>query len=411
MNMLLLMAAAAATLLPGEVNTLQNGTVAVTTANGTIQVQPVTSDIFRVTNLPAGVTETPRPTQAVAIDTDRGYHATTFVTPQWVKIITPTTIATVDRLSGQVSFSDAAGQPLLTETTGVNNTGNLKRVAFSADNAGHIYGAGERGHRLALDGDTLVMYNRQNYGYGEGDPRLAQMGITVPWYVSDRGYGVLFDDYNAATLSLGGDSIVYTSDTPELLTYYFVNSPTEDLAGATAGYADLTGHQPLPPFWALGYITSKYGYHNQKEALGAVDSLKQRGYPVDGIILDLYWYGVETDMGRLEWDTVQWPDHKQMLDDLRRQNINLVAISQPYVNKKGAIDNYNYLSERSMLATDSDGNTHDVTTWVGDAGMLDVSNPKTREWLAERYRSLTADGIEGWWGDLGDLEVHPLTIH
>ncbi len=404
------MMTAASLLAPGQINTLDNGTIQVGTAAGVVEVQPMTADIFRITTLPEGVTESSAPTQAVTLQPESQVKAMTFTTPQWVKVITPTTIATVNRLTGRVTFTAADGTPLLSETTGVDNRGDLKRIAFSGADSGRLYGAGERGHKLSLNGDSLVMYNRQNYSYGEGDPRLSQMGITVPWFVSDRGYGVLFDDYNMATLSLGGDSIVYSSETPRALSYYFVNSPAGDLAGATQGYADLTGHQPLPPFWSLGYITSKYGYHNQQEALGAIDSLKQRGYPVDGIILDLYWYGVETDMGRLEWDSVQWPDHKGMLAELRDKGVNLVAISQPYVNKKGAIDNYNYLSERSMLATDADGNTHDVTTWVGDAGMLDVSNPKTREWLAERYKSLTRDGIEGWWGDLGDLEVHPLTI-
>lgn len=420
MGVMIWMAAAAAVAL-GGVNTLGDGTVQVATATGIVEVQPLSEDIFRVTTLPEGeaalsVTDGKgvsvsayRPTQAIAMETG-SYRGTTFVTPQWVKVITPTTVATVNRLTGRVTFTDSTGKTLLTETEGVDNSGDLKRISFSGADSGILYGGGERGHRLALNGDSLTMYNRQNYSYGEGDPRLAQMGITVPWVVSDRGYGVFFDDYNMAGLSLGADSIVYSSETPRPLSYYFVNSAAGDLAGATGGYAELTGKQPLPPFWSLGYITSKYGYHNRQEALGAIDSLKQRNYPLDGIILDLYWYGVETDMGRLEWDTVQWPDHKGMLKDMKEQGVNLIAISQPYVNKKGAIDNYNYLSERSMLAMDADGNTHDVTTWVGDAGMLDVSNPKTREWLRERYKQLTADGIEGWWGDLGDLEVHPLTI-
>lgn len=128
------------------------------------------------------------------------------------------------------------------------------------------------------------------------------------------------------------------------------------------------------------------------------------------MVLDLYWYGVETDMGRLEWDKKQWPDHKAMIDSLKKQGVNLVLISQPYINKKGAIDNYNLLAEKKMLTLDSVGDTHDVTTWVGDAGMFDVSNPATREWLWNRLKGLTAEGISGWWGDLGEPEVHPRTI-
>ena len=88
----------------------------------------------------------------------------------------------------------------------------------------------------------------------------------------------------------------------------------------------------------------------------------------------------------------------------------MVLISQPYINKKGAIANYNLLSEKGMLVKDAEGKTHDVTTWVGDAGMFDVSNPATREWLWNRLKGLTADGVAGWWGDLGEPEVHPQTI-
>ena len=115
-------------------------------------------------------------------------------------------------------------------------------------------------------------------------------------------------------------------------------------------------------------------------------------------------------MGRLDWDRKKWPEPRKMLSTLKDEGVNLVAITQPYINKKGAIDNYNYLVEHGMTVRDADGNNHDVTTWVGDAGMFDVSNPQTRQWYWNRYKELTDDGISGWWGDLGEPEVHPSTI-
>ena len=275
--------------------------------------------------------------------------------------------------------------------------------------AQNLYGAGERGHSLRLNGDTLVNFNRQNYGYTGSDPRISQMGITAPWFVSDAGYGVLFDDYNASKLILGKDSITYVSETPKPLSYYFVNG-NGSMRGATSNYTLLTGRQDLPPFWALGYITSKYGYHNQQEALGAIDSLKRLDYPVDGIVFDLYWYGKETDMGRLAWNDRQFPDRRMMLDSLNGMGVHTVLINQPYINKIGAIDNYNELADGNMLTRDSLGNPHDVTTWVGEAGMLDISNPATRAWIWNKLGPLTGEGLSGWWGDLGEPEVHPLTI-
>ena len=281
-------------------------------------------------------------------------------------------------------------------------------VSVPAPASGYFYGAGERGHSLKLNGDTLSFYNRQNYGYTEGDSRISQMGISVPWIVTDEGYGVFFDDYGKGEMIIGADSITFSTNSEKPITYHVIDG--RNMADAVSQFTALTGRQPLPPLWALGYITSKYGYHNQAETLGVIDTLKTRGYPVDGIVLDLYWYGKETDMGRLEWNPQQWPDHKQMLQDLKRLGVNTVLINQPYINKIGAIDNYNLLDSLGLLTKDAQGNTHDVTTWVGEAGMFDMANPATREWLWKRLGSLTEDGVAGWWGDLGEPEVHPTTI-
>jgi oligosaccharide 4-alpha-D-glucosyltransferase len=387
-----------------------NGAFEVVTPKGTVSVTPLTQDIFRVTTLPAGsaLTYTPSQSAILKAGSKSANSISSKTTPSAFYITSPTTTVRIDRETGAITFHNPQGDLILSEIEGVDNSGKVKRITFEGNAEESFYGAGERGHALNLNGDTLTMFNRQNYGYTSGDPRISQMGISVPYVASDLGYGLLFDDYNEAKLVLG-DTITYTSDTPKPLSYYFING-NGNLAGVTEGYTRLTGRQDLPPFWSLGYITSKYGYHNQKEAEGAIDSLKTRGYPVDGMVLDLYWYGVESDMGRLEWDPKQWPDHKKMLADLKEKGVNTVLISQPYVNKKGAIDNYNFLSSKGMLAKDSLGNTHDVTTWVGDAGMIDVSNPETREWLWNRLKGLTEEGVAGWWGDLGEPEVHPRSI-
>lgn len=406
----LTMVAASQSELPaGAVARGDNGAVLVSTPKGVVEITPVNDNIFRVTALPKDSTVKYYPSQS-AILTPEQTGVIEIVTPAEVVLKSESMKVVVNRQTGAVSFYDADGKTLLSEAEGVENDAAVKRISFLGADSGNLFGAGERGHRARLNGDSLSMFNRQNYGYTKGDPRISQMGISVPYFVSDKGYGVLFDDYNKADLYLGGDTISYTSATPRALSYYFINSPEGDIAGATANYSLLTGRQPLPPMWTLGYITSKYGYHNQAETEGVIDTLKTRGYPVDGIVLDLYWYGTETDMGRLEWNKEQWPDHRKMLADLKEKGVNMVLISQPYMNKKGAIDNYNYLGERGMLAKDDEGNIHDVTTWVGDAGMIDVSNPETREWYWNRYKDLTAEGVAGWWGDLGEPEVHPLTI-
>ena len=386
------------------------GYYGIKTPKGTVAIQPLSGDIFRITVFPGGMPIDFKDSKDVVFHPDpTKVGVATNMTGSAFLVCSRTTTVRVELYNGKVSFYDEEGRPLLEELNGVENEGPEKKVTFVGTKYENHYGGGERGHRLNLNRDSLTFYNRQNYGYTEGDIRLSQMGIAIPYFVSDYGYAILFDDYDKAKLVLG-DTITYTSNTSKPLSYYFINGH-KTLSNATELYTQLVGRQMLPPFWSLGYITSKYGYHNQDEAVGAIDSLKRRGFPVDGIVLDLYWYGKETDMGRLAWDKNQWPDHRKMLSDLKAQGVNTVLITQPYINKIGALDIYNQLASDGMLTKDAYGNPHDVTTWVGEAGMFDVSNPRTAEWLWNRLRPLTEEGVAGWWGDLGEPEVHPETIY
>ena len=384
------------------------GTISTTTPNGrTVTITAVNDHSVKVTNCTAADTTvttqaTPGIIQPFNGKIQKTTSATTMTLPSGLEI-------RLDNTTGAVSFV-ANGTELLADNAIRTSNGNLSTIALATDSCSSFYGAGERGHALKLNGDTLTVYNKQNYGYSAGEKRISQMNISMPLVLSDQGYALLFDDHAAATLTLT-NPLTYASECPSPLSYFFIYGGNEShLADAAIQLAELTGRQELPPFWALGYITSKYGYKTENEARGVIDTLKMYGYPVDGIVLDLYWYGTETDMGRLEWNQTQWPTYRQMLSDLKEKGINTVLISQPYINKKGAVDNYNLLAEKGMLAKDSTGRTHDVTTWVGDAGMFDVSNPDTRQWLANRYKQLTDEGVGGWWCELGEQEVHPETI-
>lgn len=383
--------------------------VTIESEKGSVRIIPLDPNIIRIETLPAGSGETFQETgMTLPDDFLPGYQIV--ADKGGVSVITPSTEIYADRETSLLSFYNSDGHLLLEESEAVNNGKGKRTAVFSGiESDENLYGSGERGHSFRLNGDSLLMYNKAHYGYADGDPRISYMNISVPYFASDYGYGVLFDDHSKATMILG-DTVKFISDSPDPLAYYFLNSNDGSLAGVTESYTSLTGRQPLTPFWALGYITSKYGYHNEKETTGAVDSLLTRGYPLDGVILDLYWYGQETDMGRFDWNKEQFPEPEKMLADLRKKGVKTVLITQPYLNKKGAIDNYNELEKAGMLTKDASGRTKDITTWVGDAGMLDVSNPDTRAWMWNKYRKLTESGVEGWWGDLGEPEVHPSEI-
>ena len=385
-----------------------SGVFSTTTQQGRkVTITVIDDNIIKVSNTPSSA-EIPASQSAILQPVD--FKGQSIKQGNTTIITTPTgVIATLDNTNGAVTISAGANRFISDNGIRKTNTDGTQTLSLYTVNNGSYYGAGERGHSFNLAGDTLIMYNKQNYSYMKGEERINQMNITMPLFVSSNGYAVLFDDYAAAKMVMN-NPIEYTTEGTEPVSYYFINGEGS-IADVTSQYTRLTGRQELPPFWALGYITSKYGYKTEAETRGVIDTLKRNDYPVDGVVLDLYWYGKEEDMGRLSWDPQQWSTHKKMLSDLKNKGVNTIIISQPYVLKNGrAIDNYNTLSPQGMFCRDSVGKTHDVTIWVGTGGMFDVSNPDTRLWLRNRYKQLTDEGVGGWWGDLGEPEVHPETI-
>lgn len=310
-----------------------------------------------------------------------------------------------DNNSGSLTIYGGNGR-LITDSGLRTLSDGCQEIKLTTASTGTFYGAGERGHSLNLSGDTLVMYNRPTFGYGDGDPRINQMNITMPLIVSPDGYALVFDDFAASTLILS-NPIEYITESPGAISYYFING-VSTVADVVERLTEITGRQDLPPLWALGYITSKYGYKTQEETEAVVDSLKSFGYPLDGLVLDLYWYGKEQDMGRLDWDPQQWPRPEEMLARLGKKGVKVVPISQPYVLRNGkGVENYDTLSTKGLFVRDSVGDPLQVEIWVGSGGMFDVSNPDTKAWLTKRYKELTDMGVTGWWGDLGEPEQHP----
>ena len=375
----------------------------VTTPQGaTVTVVALNENVLKVINTPAGTTATAGGKASVLDETSLGRC----LNPDGGSTRASMCGLEVSlRSSGELTINGGPGKEVT--DNGLRSFANGRQsLSLTLSSKAPLFGAGERGHSFDLRGDTLVMYNRPTYGYTDTDPRISQMNITMPLFLDANGYAVVFDDFGTAEMILG-DPVQYITETKAPVSWYYINGATT-LADVTTALTSLTGRQNLPPLWALGYITSKYGYRTQAETEGVIDSLQAAGYPVDGIVLDLYWYGKEQDMGRLAWEPSQWPDPQGMMRRLKDKNVNLVTITQPYVLRNGrAADNYNTLAPLGIFLPDSTGNPAEVKIWVGEGGMFDVSNPKTREWLTERYRQLTELGVGGWWGDLGEPEVHP----
>ncbi len=297
---------------------------------------------------------------------------------------------------------EVAGQTRLYDEQGLWWEGSERGVRFALASGERLYGGGERAININRRGQLLDSYNQPQYCYGDG---TADMNITVPVFISSARYGIYFDNPYPGTMDIGNTDpnvFDYSVQGGELA-YYFMagNSYGEQLAC----YTYLTGRQPLPPRWTLGYLQSRYGYTSESHARDVVQTLRAQNFPLDAIILDLYWFGWG-QMGDFDWDYSQWPTPPDMVSDFDSMNVKTILITEPYILQTSS--SFAYTNNHGYLTPDASGTTVIMPGfWAGSAGLLDITDPGAQDWLWSKYDALIQQGVGGWWCDLGEPELHP----
>ena len=281
-------------------------------------------------------------------------------------------------------------------------------VRFRLQPGERLYGTGSRALPLDRRGYRLELYNQAHYGYGNGEPAL---NVTMPVVLSSRGYMLLFDHYAAGYLDLGKkrpDALEYGVEGLNSLSYFVITGQNQ--AEILNRYTALTGRQPLPPRWALGLIQSRFGYRSQAEMLNVADRMRRENFPLDALVLDLYWFGGTTRQGDFAWDAANFPDPAGMMRGLKAQGVNTILISEPYVMRTSRNDSL--VRTLGLVGTTARGKPYTVGSfWAGPASILDVFKSETRTWMWAQYQRLHDQGAAGWWSDLGEPENHPEAMH
>lgn len=320
---------------------------------------------------------------------------------------TSATAVTVSKADCRVSFSDMAGRTVLREKNGLDNSRSPRTASFEGMNDEAFYGGGYNGKRINHNGTSLVMNNRQTGGWDcDWD---APHNICIPFVVSTGGYGLYFDDHHRnARISPSSAGTTYYSGSATPIAYYYIGSADGGMASVLENYTFLTGRQELPPYWALGYMTSRYGYHSQQEAEEVVASVRKAGLPLDAIVFDLYWQGEGNNgMGNLDWYAPKFPDAKKMMSDFASKGVKTICITEPFFTSDSR--NYSVLKEKGYFADDDVSNMW----WLGSdkVGLIDSSNPAAMDWMWQFYKQRTEEGMGGWWLDLGEPESHDDDSH
>src|SRR5471032_550080 len=381
-----------------------DGQLAIKTNDGTYLIKPYSSSIVETTFVPNG--ESVDPASHAVVMAPAAVPATLTEKDGSIDYATSGIAVTITRAPFQIAYT-YKGKPLIAEERGYSKEAGGVSIDFRLDPDEALYGAGARAVGMNRRGYRFQLYNKAHYGYST---HSELMNFTMPLALSSKMYAIHFD--NAQIGYLDFDSKKTNRLAYETIggrkTYQVIAGDTwQDVVG---NYTTLTGKQPMPPRWAFGNFASRFGYHSEEEARKTVAKFIADDIPLDAIIFDLYWFGKEMKgtMGNLEFNHDAFPTPKKMIADFKDKGVKTVLITEPFVlttSKKwqDAVDH-------KVLGTDAAGAPLAYQFYFGNTGLIDIFSQQGKDWFWNIYKGLHDQGVAGWWGDLGEPEVHPAAM-
>lgn len=213
--------------------------------------------------------------------------------------------------------------------------------------------------------------------------------ITVPFMISSKGYGLLWNNPAVGRVSFGNNITEFTAEAVKQLDYWITaaDGPKQLLENYTA----VTGRAPLYPEDMTGLWQCKLRYRTQQEVLETARACKEHGVPIDVIVIDFFHWPYQGDW---RFDETYWPDPKAMTDELHEMGIKVCVSVWPSVDKKS--ENYADMWEKGLLIRTERGGAQ-TYDYQGDCTEIDATNPETREYvykiLKKNYLDLGFDMI------------------
>ncbi len=287
--------------------------------------------------------------------------------------------------------------------------GEAFSLKFDIKKEKFITGGGMRAIPLNVLGRRLELRNQPRYGYGFGAENL---NYSIPLFIMGSGYALFFDNTSKGWADIGfsHQGLLELEACGGRVSFCLI--PGNSIDEITRRFTDLTGHQPLPPLWAFGHLQSRMAYKSQYQVDSITRATLQAGFPLDAMVIDLFWFGnsLFNTMGNLDWYQPHWPEPVKMLREWKGKGVKTVLITEPYIVKGS--NSWHEADSLGILGKTKDGKTFVLEQfYFGHGGVIDVTHPEARRWIWKKYDTLLKQGVEGWWIDLAEPEHHPDGIY
>lgn len=304
-----------------------------------------------------------------------------------------TSLLKLDEKDGELSFS------LFSED-------GKKVLAFSSSDIAFSQ-KGEEGGELSF---SFIPENPSEKIFGMGqyqDGRLNIKGfkaelaqhntqISIPFFISDKGYGFFWDNPAIGEADFLQDKTVFQAKlTDRFAIWLTVNrTPKENVRSFMA----VAGKPEMMPDYGMGFWQSRLRYYKQEQIEQTVQGYQERKIPLSMIVCDFYHY---PHLGDMRFDSEFFPDPKEMIKKVNETGAKFLVSFWPFLETKS--ENYQEMEAKGLLIKSSVPFKNSKT--FGTTIFFDMANPKTMDYVWEKCQKNYVDyGITNFW--LDEIEPH-----
>ncbi|HZH62366.1 MAG TPA: alpha-xylosidase [Metabacillus sp.] len=259
----------------------------------------------------------------------------------------------------------------------------------------YIYGLGERFTPFVKNGQIVDIWNE------DGGTSSEQSYKNIPFYLSNRGYGVLVNHPEKVSFEVASEAVSKTqfSVEGEHIEYFLIggDSPKEVLTN----YTELTGKPALPPAWSYGlWLTTSFTTdYNEETVTHFVDGMAERDIPLSVFHFDCFWMK-EFEWCNFEWDQDAFPEPEAMLRRLKEKGLKICVWINPYIAEKSNL--FDEAAEKGYLLKKANGDVWQWDLWQAGMGVVDFTNPAACKWYCDKLKVLLDMGVDSFKTDFGE---------
>lgn len=261
--------------------------------------------------------------------------------------------------------------------------------------------------KVWLDGEPVVSerwrtaWNPNSYKFKKEMEAGRRYPVKVEWR-PDGGISYLGLKVLSPRPAEEQNALSFWSEMGDQIDYYFIRGNNSD--EVISGYRTLTGKAQIMPKWAMGYWQSRERYKTGDELLEAVNEYRQRGIPLDNIVLD-WFYWPEDSWGSHQFDAARFPDPTAMVDSVHRLNARIMISVWPKfyytTDHYKAFDGKGWMYRRATRDS--------IRDWVGRGyigSFYDAYNPEARKLFWNQMKeNLYPKGFDAWWMDASEPDI------